>query len=494
MKLLNKDIAMMNRFKQSVALASVGVSLCAAQAWAETLVIPAGRSQLVNVSADMTEVIVANPDVADAYVHDKRKLSIMGKKIGITDVRVLGPSGVLRDLTVNVGYDLPAIRKSLKEFLPFEQIGVEMLNTNIVLTGKVGSAQAVERAVRIVNEFVAPTAGGGTGGAAAVASAGGSKATGPAADDTKVINLLEVTSGQQVMLRVRVGEIRRSALKNLGLNLQAVKKGSDTLFQLGTGGGISALTQGSNLPIGGFQIPADVRGVSSISLFNSNGNSISAMLEALERDKLFKVLAEPNLVSLSGEKSQFLAGGEFPVPVPRGNNGVGIEYKPFGVSVKFTPFVLAENRIRIAVEPEVSEINTDGALQLQGYTVPSLSTRRAQTVVELSAGESFMIAGLIQDKVASSIESIPGAKEIPILGALFSSVSFQREETELVLAVTPYIVDPVVSADVKLPTDDFRPASTMEMFFYGAIGSLHGNIDRISQTPTTEGPVGYMVD
>ncbi len=490
MKLLSKDNMMMNRFKQSVALASVGVSLCAVQASAETLVIPAGRSQLVNVSADMTEVIVANPDVADAYVHDKRKLSIMGKKIGITDVRVLGPSGVLRDLTVNVGYDLPAIRKSLKEFLPFEQIGVEMLNTNIVLTGKVGSAQAVERAVRIVNEYVAPTAGGN---GAAASPAGGKGAAGPS-DDTKVINLLEVTSGQQVMLRVRVGEIRRSALKNLGLNLQAVKRGSDTLFQLGTGGGISALTQGSALPIGGFQIPSDVRGVSSISLTNSRGNSISAMLEALERDKLFKVLAEPNLVSLSGEKSQFLAGGEFPVPVPRGNNGVGIEYKPFGVSVKFTPYVLAENRIRIAVEPEVSEINTDGALNLGGYTVPSLSTRRAQTVVELSAGESFMIAGLIQDKVASSIESIPGAKEIPILGALFSSVSFQREETELVLAVTPYIVDPVVSADIKLPTDDFRPASMMEMFFYGAIGSLHGNIDRISQTPTSEGPVGYMVD
>jgi pilus assembly protein CpaC len=477
-------MAMLNRIKQSVVLASVGVSLCAVQAQAETLVVPVGRSQLVNVSADMSEVIVANPEIADAYVHDKRKLSVMGKKIGITDVRVLGESGVLRDVTINVGYDLPAIRKALKEYLPHEQVGVEMLNTNIVLTGQVSNADAAQRAVKIVNEYVSPSVGSG--------GDGGEKKD--STDDVKILNLLEVTSGQQVMLRVRVGEIKRTALKNLGINLQAVKAGGDTLFALGTGGGIAGLTANSGVPVGQFALPNDVRGVSSIGLRNSSGNSISAMLEALERDKLFKVLAEPNLVSLSGEKSEFLAGGEFPIPVPQQNGAITIEYKPFGVSVKFTPFVLAENRIRIAVEPEVSEINTEGALEVQGYIIPSLTTRRAQTVVELSPGESFMIAGLIQDKLTSSIESLPGAKEIPILGALFSSVSFNREETELVLAVTPYIVDPVVSADIKLPTDDLRPASTMEMFFYGAIGSLHGNIDRLSQTPTTEGPVGYMVD
>jgi pilus assembly protein CpaC len=475
-------MAMLNRIKYSVALASVGASMCASAAWAETMVVPFGRSQLVEVSADMREVIVSNPDVADAYVHDKRKLSVMGKKIGITDVRVIGNDGVLRDITINVGYDLPAIRKALKEYLPNENVGVEMLNTNIVLTGSVSNAQAVERAVKVVNEYVSPTAGpDAKGGADTVAN-------------VKIVNLLEVTSGQQVMLRVRVGEIRRSAVKNLGLNLQSVKRGADTLFALGTGGGIPGLTVGSQLSQGQFQLGAEQRGIASVSLVNGSGNSIGAMLEALERDKLFKVLAEPNLVSLSGEKSQFLAGGEFPVPVPQGNLGIAIEYKPFGVSVKFTPYVLAENRIRIAVEPEVSEINTDGALQLEGFTVPSLSTRRAQTVVELSPGESFMIAGLIQDKLASSLETIPGARELPILGALFSSVAFQREETELVLAVTPYIVDPVVSSDVKLPTDDFRPASVMESFFYGAIGSLQGNVDRVSQTPTTEGPVGYMVD
>ncbi len=467
--------------KRCFFAASISMMVPFESALAEDLMVPVGRSELVSVSSDMTEVIVANPDIADAYVHDKRKVSVSGRALGITDVRIIGESGVLRDITVNVGYDLPAIRKSLKEFLPHENVGVEMLNTNIVLTGSVSDALAAERAVRIVNEFIEPaiTRGGGDVDAA----------------DIKVMNLLEVTSGQQVMLRVRVGEIRRSALKNLGVNLQAIKSGGDSLFALGTGSGIDAFLVDSQLSFGGFNVGDldNTRGFASGSLINSNGNGIAAMLEALERDNLFKVLAEPNLVSLSGEESQFLAGGEFPVPVPD-QDGVAIEYKPFGVSVKFTPFVLAENRIRIAVQPEVSEINNDGALQLDGFFIPSLSTRRAQTVVELSPGESFMIAGLIQDELASRVDNIPGIKEVPILGALFSSVGFQREETELVLAVTPYIVDPIISADLKLPTDNFKPASMMEMFFYGAIGSLHGDVDRLSQTPTIEGPIGFMVD
>ncbi len=459
-------------------ISSVAVQVSSARA--DGMTVPVGRSQLVTVSSDMTEVIVADPEIADAYVHDKRKVSVLGKKIGTTNVRILGSNGQLRDLSVNVSYDLPAIRRSLKELMPQEQVGIEMVNTNIALTGRVSSALAAERASKIVMEYVSPSFGDD------------GVDTGP--DAPKIMNLLEVTSGQQVMLRVRVGEIRRTALKNLGINLQALKNGSNTGVALATGAGLDFLDVNGNNTFGTFgDIGDDVRGVLTGSFASSSGNGISAVLQALERDNLFKVLAEPNLVAISGEESNFLAGGEFPVPVPD-DDGIAIEYKPFGVSVKFTPFVLSENRIRVAVEPEVSEINNDGAILIAGFSVPGLTTRRAQTVVELSPGESFMIAGLINDTVASSIDTLPGLKEVPILGALFSSVSYQREETELVLAVTPYIVDPVVSADVKLPTDDFRPASMMEMLFYGAMGSLHGNVDRLSQTPTIEGPIGFMVD
>ncbi len=482
-------MSMYKTIQQYVACVTIGVTLCVADAVAETIIVPVGRSQLVDVSSDMTEVIVAGPNIADAYVHDKRKISVMGKSIGLTDVRILGESGVLRDFTVNVTYDLPAIRKALKEFMPDEDVGIEMLNSNMVLTGYVRDAAAAERAVQIVTEFVQP----------ALENKASSGAGSSAQDNnkSKVINMLEIMSGQQVMLRVRVGEIRRSALKNLGLDLQAVAAGGNSFFQMATGSGMSGiLRNGFTDGTGGFLIDNldDVRGFASGGFSNSNGDSISGLLEALERDSLFKVLAEPNLVSLSGESSQFLAGGEIPVPVPNGNQQVTIEYKPYGVSVKFTPFVLSENRVRVAVQPEVSEISDEGALVFNGFTVPALITRRAQTVIELSPGESFMIAGLIQDELTSGVSSMPGVKEIPILGALFSSVSFQREETELVLAVTPYIVDPVVSSDIKLPTDDFRPASMMEMFFYGAIGSLNGGVDRLSQTPTIEGPVGFMVD
>ena len=468
------------------AVAFASFCIASHEVYAETMTVPAGRSTLVSVSSDMTEVIVANPNIADAYVHGTKSVSVIGKEIGTTTVRIIGEKGQLRNITVNVGYDLPAIRKALKEFMPNEQVGVEMLNTNIVVTGSVGSALAAERAVKIVSEFVSPSV-------SQVASANATVA------QPKIMNLLEVTTGQQVMLRVRVGEIERRALKNIGVDLQAVTQSGGSLVTAATGTGLSLLGP-TGASTGGSSMSNDIRGALGGVFSNSQGDSISAVLTALERDNLFKVLAEPNLVALSGEEAQFLAGGEFPIPVPNGIGGgtgianVTIEYKPFGVSVKFTPFVLSENRIRIAVEPEVSEINNDNALELSGFAVPSLTTRRAQTVVELSPGESFMIAGLIQDEVVSNINSLPGIKEVPILGALFSSVSYQRNETELVLAVTPHLVDPVVSNDIKLPTDDFRPASMMEMFFYGAMGSLHGNVDQLSQTPTIEGPIGFMVD
>jgi pilus assembly protein CpaC len=467
---------------------------------ADEVNIPVGRSELVTVADDMVEVIVADPEVADAYVHDKRFLTVIGKKVGKTDIRVIGEDGVLRDVDVSVSYDLPAIRKALSEFLPNENIAVEMLNTNVVLTGRVSGAKVAEQAVDIVREFLNP-ASALRAGAQTVNPAAANPIMAANMEDSRVINMLEITSGQQVMLRVRVGEIRKTALKNLGISLQSTKFGGSTVFGLGTGAGIAGLVEGSGVGLGQFQIPvgdsaalsSTQRGYAVLSKLLPGGDSISGMLEALERDNLFKLLAEPNLVSLSGEESQFLVGGEFPVPVPN-LNGIGIEYKPFGVSVKFTPFVLSENRIRIAVAPEVSEINNDSALQLDNFFVPSLSTRRAQSVVELAPGESFMIAGLIRDQLSSKLDTMPGIKEVPILGALFSSVSFQREESELVLAVTPNLVDPLVSSDLKLPTDNFRPASLMETFFYGAMSSLQGNVDRVSQTPTTEGPVGFMVD
>lgn len=449
---------------------------------ANTFYVPINRSELMTSTKDMGEVIIADPEVADVYVHDKRKISVIGKALGITTVRLFDESGALiKASTVQVTYDLPAIRKALRDFLPFERVGVEMINTKIALTGEVSSAAAASTAVDIAREFIAPKR-------VPLLERTRADDTPKADEDNDILNLMSIISGQQVMLRIRVGEIQRTALKQLGVDLQAIKGSGDLGFSIATGGGLGNA-------FGTFGTTANSFAAAGLSYLNNNGNGIAASIDALERDGLFKTLAEPNLVALSGEKAEFLAGGEFPIPVSQQADVVTVEYKPFGVAVDFTPYVLSENRIRIQVQPEVSDISNEQTIQIgPNITLPSFTTRRASTTVELAPGESFMIAGLIQDSLTSTINQVPGLSEIPILSSLFRSTSYQRAETELVLAVTPYMVDPLRSSDIKMPTDDFRPASFMENVFYGALGTISGDVLRLSQTPSVEGPIGFMVD
>lgn len=480
--------------------------------------VPSNRSTLVTLPAPAAEVMIANPDIADVHVHNTTHIAVIARKQGRTNMRIIGQDGqVLREMEVVVGYDLPALRKALKEYLPGEKIEVEMMNTSIALTGKVSSASAVDRALKIAREYVSgkslegqsTQAGAGALPGLAPAASGDETAAG-AEKDKNILNFLQVTSGQQVMLRVRVGEIRRTALKALGIDLNILQGGEGSnLVALGTGGGIASLVSpGTATPVNpgvfllpGAQVPINTRGVLSGRYQPSgvNGNTYSGLIRALEQDGLFKTLAEPNLVAVSGEEAEFLSGGEIPIPVVQnggggGNNNISVEYKPFGVAVKFTPYVLGEQRIRMMVQPEVSEVSEANAININGFKVPSIETRRAKTTVELAPGESFMIAGLINDSTRASIEQLPGAKEIPVLGALFRSSEFQRNETELVIAVTPYVVDGMQNSDVKMPTDDFRPASQMEMFFYGALGTLQSSEEGLPQNQALEGPTGFMVD
>lgn len=470
---------------------------------APDVTVPVSRAELIEVPVEMGEVIVADPRVADVYVHGKNKVSIIGKSLGNTTVRVFDPEGkLIRSVEVGVGYDLPAIRKALKEFLPYEAIGVEMVNTNLALTGQVSSIAAADKAVKIVNEYVEPAFSGTIKSASPQLKKDGELSTGFQTTGwrPKVINLMTVTAGQQVMLRVRVGEMRRTALKNLGVNLQMISSGTNGALAMATGAGTAAtaLSGGLSQNFGIYEFPTQgdsvPRGLIGGTYLNNHGNGVSGILDALERDGLFKVLAEPNLVAMSGEKAQFLAGGEFPIPVQADDGQISIEFKPFGVSVNFLPVVLNESRVRVQVEPEVSEISTEGAIVINNIQIPAIATRRAKTTVELAPGESFMIGGLILDEMKSTIDQLPGISEIPVLSALFRSTAYQREETELVLAITPYLVNPTLSGDIKLPTDEFKPASVMESFFYGALGSLSDDAERISQTPSLEGPIGFMVD
>ncbi len=446
--------------------------------------VPINRSELITVPADMAEVVVTDPEVANVLVHGKRKVSVIGMQIGQTTLRIFDANKkIIRNVDVYVTYDLPAVRRALKQFLPNEHIGVSMVNTRMALTGDVSSAASAATAMEIAEEFVR-----GKLDDKSVESrqkiADGSRILSP------ILNMMKISAGQQVMLRIRMGEAQRSAVKNLGVSLQAFGT-SNLPLAIGTGIG-RVLTSGttSEFKYGTVQASNSTSAFFTGSIYTPGSSGVGAAIEALERDGLIKILAEPNLTALSGEEAQFLAGGEFPIPVPQQQGTTTIEYKPFGVALKFTPYVLSPNRIRIQVNPEVSQLSNDNSIKTSdGYTAPSLITRRASTTVELAPGESFMIAGLMRDDISSSIDQLPGAGNIPVLGALFRSTAFNRNETELVISVTPYLVDPVKGTDIKLPTDDFRPASFMESIFFGALGSARGDKD-----PSAEGPTGFMTD
>lgn len=449
-----------------------------------TFYVPINRSELVSVGTDIAEVIVADPDVANVVVHGKRKVSVLGVSIGQTSLRMLDANHkVIRSMDVSVTYDLPAVRRALKEFLPNERIGVSLVNTRIALTGEVSSAAAAAQAVEIAEEFVRGKLTQEEMGRRAVND--GISANSP------IINLMKISSGQQVMLRIRVGEVQRNAVRNLGVSLQALGNTSGPNFLLGTGIGRLAPSGGSStsstFQYGKLNYSSD--SFFSGSLYSNGSNGIGAAIEALERDGLLKVLAEPTLTALSGEEAQFLAGGEFPIAVPQQLGTITIQYKTFGVALKFVPYVISKNRIRIQVQPEVSEISNQNQVVISGFVAPSIVTRRASTTVELAPGESFMLAGLLRDNLSTNIDQLPGAGEIPILGALFRSTAYQRQETELVIAVTPYLVDPIKDGDLKMPTDDFRPASFFEQVFFGAVASNKG-----SKASSLEGPAGFMTD
>jgi pilus assembly protein CpaC len=478
----------------------VGDAQAARAAAAPNFYVPLNRSELISVSTDIAEVLIADPEVADVVVHGKRKVSVLGKAVGQTTLRIFDTNHkLIRGVDVYVTYDLPAVRRSLKEFLPNERIGVSMVNTRMALTGEVSSAAAAASAMEIAEEFIRGKLSAEDASRRAVTGSGNSL--------SPIINLMKVGAGQQVMLRIKVGEVNRTAVRNLGVNMQHM--GTDGLLGLGafvaTGSGSAGVLEVAGSAVsstaGGYKGGAYsyTKPESSFASFgfdkSSDKRSLSGQLDALERDGLLKVLAEPSLTALSGEEAQFLAGGELPIPVAQSLGGgsasgnVTVEYKPYGVGLKFTPYVLNKNRIRITVAPEVSELSNEGAIESSGFNIPSFITRRAATTIELAPGESFMIAGLLRDDMTTTINQLPGASQIPVLGALFRSTAYQRKETELVIAVTPYLVDPLKDSDVKLPTDDFRPPTFVESVFFGALASNKG-----AKASSLEGPAGFMTD
>ena len=412
-----------------------GAQPAGAVAPTNNLTLSAGTGRLIQLGGPAADVFVANDQVADVYIRSGNQIYVFGKGPGQTTVYATDRSGrVLYSANVRVGSNLASVDELLRTAMPEADIRAIPMAGTVLLTGTVREPADVEEAQRIVQAFLG--------------------------EGTQVISRLRTATPMQVMLQVRIAEVTRSLARDIGVNLTSLDRtAGDFQFGIGRGGNSGQF----NPETGAFEAVRAV-GSSAVNLISRGvlGVDIASTLDMNENSGLVTTLAEPMLSALSGETASFLAGGEFPIPTAQGISGTAIEFKQYGVSLAFTPIVLEGGRISMRVRPEVSELSTEGAIRLNGFTVPSLVTRRAETTVELGSGQSFMIAGLLRNGGANSVERTPGLGRLPILGALFRSNGFRRNETELVIVVTPYLVRPVNARDIALPTDGFQHAGTAE--------------------------------
>jgi pilus assembly protein CpaC len=417
-----------------------------ASAFASEIVVAAGKSQVVALPAPYTDVMVADPKVADVLPLSNRSIYVVGKTMGSTAITVYGPGKkLISAANVVVGADIESLKTRLHDVLPNEQdIAVRAANQSIVLSGTVSSPVALGQVLSLAESY-APQ---------------------------KVVNMLGVQGTQQVMLSVRFVEMQRSTAKDLQLNLRTVSTGGDPAFGINTGDTINGNTN----------VLSNLFGEATARL-SRGADGLELLFDALEQKGLVKTLAEPTLVAMSGDTASFLAGGEFPIPVSQSNSGgttptITIEYKQFGVALGFTPTILKDGLVNLEVNPEVSAIDPTVSVSLGDIKVPGIKVRRAHTTVELRDGESFTIAGLLKEDYQSQIRQFPFVGDIPVLGALFRSNGYQRNESELVIVVTPHLVSPR-RGPVAEPGQGFVPPSDLELFM---LGKLQGQKDGASAT------------
>lgn len=430
----------------------------------QELIISAGKSQVLQLPDTYTDVMVADPAIADVLPLNRHSVYVVGKTAGSTALSIYGPGKRLISAThVVVSADLDSLKARLRELLPTEtDISVRPANQSIVLAGAVSSPVALKQALALAETY-APK---------------------------RVVNMLGVEGAQQIMLSVRFVEMERSVAKNLRANVNRLPTNGDPSVSVFTGD--TFVKNAGNL----------IESFGSISLaFNNN---LEVLLDALETKGLVRTLAEPTLTAMSGDTANFLAGGEFPIPVAQNNTGLNptitIEFKEFGVGLAFTPTLLGDGLINIAVDPEVSSIDPTVSVDFGLIKVPGIKVRRAHTTVELRAGESFTIAGLLRDDYRSEIRQYPFIGDIPILGALFRSNGYARNQSELVIVVTPHLVTARRGA-VATPADRFAPASDFERFLFGwqeGVGRTLRPEDRalISADPQkggVDGPHGHVL-
>lgn len=499
-----------------------------------SLVLPFGKSAIIDLPADARDILISNPAIADATVRTARRAYVIGRQLGQTNIFFFDAQGrQIANVEIRVEPDVAPLNDVLRRHSPDAQINAEALNGSIILSGSARSAAEADRARQLALQFLATTGGGGSGTA-----------------EDRVVNLIQVQGSEQVLLRVRVVEMSRTLVRQLGINANYDEMinsliGEDDFLSLATSNGFSIngqvlgglvasggvaeniLRPGSyaypgavvdptlgpgDAGVGGFQPGTggdpDTWGPARIE----QSSRTDATIEAFERSGLLRVLAEPNLTAISGEAARFLAGGEFPVPVNSDDGQISVEFKPFGVGLAFTPVVMSGGRISLRIATEVSELTSDGAIStgdtpirnddgtttvIRGINIPALQVRRAETTLEMSSGSSMVLAGLIQERTRHALEGVPGVMNTPVLGSLFRSRDFVNNETELVIIVTPYLVRPTSPENLRTPADGFRNPSEGESLLSGRLNSLYrpasaGAGEQNSQG--LQGPHGHVIE
>jgi pilus assembly protein CpaC len=450
------------------------------------LILSIGRGQQVNLGSNITDVVVADPTIADVEVKTGRQIYILGKGPGETTVYATDAAGrTVYQATVRVGNNMDSISQMLALAMPDSKIVVSTMNGVILLTGTVDQPEEAAEAEALVKAF--------TGG------------------NTQVVSRLKNATPLQINLQVRIAEVSRSLMKEISGNLKTRDHGGTGIlggvYQGRDIADISSVTNADDLPLVDassvfglptgaislpfnpatgqfitspytqykFKVPAGTNVLTAAGrLF---GMDVAAAFDLSEKAGLSSTLANPNLTTVSGETAEFLAGGAFPV-VTSSNNGTNVEYKNYGVNLTYTPTVLSDGRISLRVRSEVSDISSTGAVRFGGFEVPATTTRMAETTVELGSGQSMMIAGLLSNTMGSSVDKMPGAGDLPVFGALFKSNGWRRNETELMIVVTPYLVKPVSDSEIVLPTDGLHSPNDLERILLGKVTSNKGEKTR----------------
>ncbi|MGD1881786.1 MAG: type II and III secretion system protein family protein [Paracoccaceae bacterium] len=447
------------------------------QGTSSTLEVPMNRAIVVESDVPFAELSIANPGIADISSLSERTIYVLGKAPGLTTLTLLDGTGqLITNVDVRVAADISEFKERLRQILPGERIEVRTANDGIVLSGVVSSSSRLQRALDLAERYA----------------------------EGRVSNLMVVGGIQQVMLKVRFAEMQRNVTKSLSSSLALNRAGGSDLGVRGGSGSVvnngavvNPIT-GVGGALAGRLPPTNTNAGALLFGFNVGSTQVGLLLEALETKGVVRTLAEPNLIALSGQEAKFLAGGEYPVPVAQDDDTITVEFKPFGVELNFIPNVVDQDIINLQLEAAVSAIDPTNGFEVDGFEIDAFQRRETSTTVELRDGQSFAIAGLLQDDFIDDNRQLPWIGDVPVLGALFRSASYQRSQTELVIIITAHLVQPTRGEVLALPTDRVKPPSERDLFLFGrtAAGTRVPTTGAAGEVAKQDfsGSYGYVMD